>query len=356
MKNNSPKLIILSGGGTGGSVTPLLALAEHLRREDSSYRFLFLGTHRGPERGLVVAEGLEFRSMLSGKWRRYFSWLNFLDIFLIFLAFWQSFYWLIRYRPALIISAGSFVSVPLVWAGRIIGIKSVIHQQDWRAGLANKLMAKAANKITVTFEKSLADYGSAAVWIGNPIKEVDAPTLLLWQKEVMEKYHLTDTSRLILIIGGGTGSIFLNRLGASSQKELAALGQVVHVSGQDKELKAIAGYQVFPILPHRELLALESLAKVIVSRCGLGALTEICYFQKPAILVPMPQSHQEDNARYFAAQSAALVLPETNLTSAVFVGSVKKMLEEGNKYAANLEKIMKPGAVSRLAQIVKELL
>jgi len=107
------KKIILSGGGTGGSVTPLLAIYRKLKLK---YDFLFVGTYQGLELKMVQSEGLDYTSILSGKWRRYFSWRNFWDIFKIILAFFQSLILLIRERPNMIISAGAFVAVPLSWA------------------------------------------------------------------------------------------------------------------------------------------------------------------------------------------------------------------------------------------------
>ncbi|HNX10928.1 MAG TPA: glycosyltransferase [bacterium] len=357
MKKIAPKLIILSGGGTGGSVTPLLAVADYLKKYSASrYRFLFIGTKHGPEERWAKASDIPFQGMLSGKLRRYFSLRNIFDIILIGLAFFQSFYLLSKYRPALIISAGSFVSVPLVWAGRMMGIKSIIHQQDWRPGLANKLMKGAAKTITVTFEKSLADYGSRAVWIGNPIKEIDPEQLAADQAAVITKYNLSQDKPLILIMGGGTGSVALNRLSQEAAGELAKLGEVIQICGLGKSFAAVPGFQVLEFIPHSELLALESLAQVVVSRCGLGTLNEISYFKKPAILIPLPHSHQEDNAGYFSQNQAAVVLAEDSLTSGDLVQSVKKMLQNGDKYSYLMGKMMKREASQKMAEIINNLL
>ncbi|MFA7702824.1 MAG: glycosyltransferase, partial [Patescibacteria group bacterium] len=198
------KLIMLSGGGTGGSATPLLALADYLQAD---YDFIFVGTNFGPERYLVETTGIPFLSIVSGKWRRYFSLQNISDIFKIIFAFFQSLYLLKKYRPDLLMSAGGFVSVPLAFAAYCLRIPILIHQQDIRAGLANKLMAKVASRVTVTFQKSLTDYGPSALWVGNPIKEIVVDNSSLWKK-----YNLDQAKPLLLILGGGTGSAFINSL------------------------------------------------------------------------------------------------------------------------------------------------
>lgn len=101
---------------------------------------------------------IPFNIIFSGKLRRYFSWQNFIDIFKIKIAFWQSFFILSKFKPDIILSAGSFVSVPVIWAGWLLRIPCCIHQLDIRPTLANKLVAPFVKKITVTFEKSLNDF------------------------------------------------------------------------------------------------------------------------------------------------------------------------------------------------------
>lgn len=316
---------MLSGGGTGGSVTPLLALAQYLEQAElGRYDFIFVGTAFGPEKNLVESAQIPFKKIASGKWRRYFSLKNLTDIFKIGFAFFQSLFLLRKYRPSLVISAGGFVSVPLAYAAYCYRIPVLIHQQDIRAGLANKLMAKVAAKVTVTFEKSIADYGSKALWTGNPIMEGKVENLDLWQK-----YNLDQAKPLLLVSGGGTGSVFINQLVENSLDRLLPFCQAVHITGAGKGSLKLEkdGYLQLEFIDHQELLWLMDKAQVLVSRCGLGALTEISYLGKPSILIPMPDSHQEDNAAIFAEQKAAIVLSEKDLTIDVFVSRVKELME-----------------------------
>ena len=166
------KKIIFSGGGSGGPVTPLLAVASFLERHDK-FELLFVGTHDGPERELIMKAGFNFVSISSGKMRRYFSWQNFSDVFKIIQGFFDAWKLIGQERPNIIVSAGAFVSVPLAFAAYLRRVPVIIHQQDIRAGLANKLMAPVAKVVTVTFERSLRSYGSRAKWIGNPFMEVE---------------------------------------------------------------------------------------------------------------------------------------------------------------------------------------
>ncbi len=113
--------ILLTGGGTAGSVTPLLALSKYLKEGED--QLLFIGTKDGPERKLVEDAQIEFKSICSGKLRRYWSWKNVTDIFWIKLGFFQSLKIIKNFKPDVIVTAGSFVSVPIVWAGWLMRVK-----------------------------------------------------------------------------------------------------------------------------------------------------------------------------------------------------------------------------------------
>ena len=173
MKKN--KTIFFSGGGTGGPVTPLLALMEKMMKDYPNYNYYFLGTKFGPEKKMIEAENLaqtcHYLSLEAGKWRRYFSLNNFFDLFKIFYSFFQSLYYLIKYQAKIVVSAGAYVSVPLVYAAYLLRIPVIIHQQDILPGLANRLMARVAKKVGLSFERSLKYFPSKGVLIGNPYRQ-----------------------------------------------------------------------------------------------------------------------------------------------------------------------------------------
>ncbi len=372
LNKKNKKTIIFSGGGTGGSVTPLLAIAKDLAKQDTAliFDFLFIGTKKGIEKSLVdncLVENRVFRfqGIPAGKFRRYFSWKNFTDIFQIFYAFLISYRILIKEKPRLIVSAGGFVSVPLVWAAYLKKIPIIIHQQDVRPGLANRLMAPFARLITVTFEKSLHDYGAKAAWIGNPVVKIDKTNFEV--EEIRKRYQLLPNKPLILITGGGTGSLAINRLAFASNLQLTSQAQVIHLTGYNKlpssaeksQLEKNSNYKILEFVDNFELLSLLFLADVVVTRCGLATLTELCALSKAAILIPMPNSHQEDNAAIFAKQKAALVLNQLELNADVFSQEILKLLnnqEQQKDFKNNIKKIMKTDANERLLNFILEIL
>ena len=139
--------ILISGGGTAGSVVPLIALAQKIREKKPESKFLIIGTKKGwPEKQLIKDQKISFSSIYSGKLRRYFDWRNFFDLFLVLIGFIQSIFLIKRFKPDISISAGGFVSVPVNFAAYVLKIPILIHQQDIVPGLANKLIAPFAKK------------------------------------------------------------------------------------------------------------------------------------------------------------------------------------------------------------------
>lgn len=365
MTDAKPKKIMLSGGGTGGSVTPLLVFAAAYRQDHPAVSFVFVGS--GPlERELVAeAQDIPFISIISGKWRRYFSLHNLLDIFKVSAAFFQSLFIIIKERPALLMTAGSFVSVPLSLAAYILHIPIFVHQQDIQPGLANRLMAPMARRITVVFEKSLADYGTKAVWTGNPMSEA------AWRgdrEEVFRRYGLDPQHPLIIAFGGGTGAKGINDLIVAGLPTILKRSQVVLITGPGKALDLgkeerkgyeMAGYREFERVSHEEISEIMGISAIAISRAGLGALTGLSRLAKPAILIPMPDSHQEDNALVFAEAKAAIVLDQAALDGNLLAKEIFRLLDDAQlcqSLSANISRLMKKDANVSISQLVSEVI
>jgi len=359
MNNKSIYKIFLTGGGTGGSVAPLLAIYDEFKDQDvvrpasSQFEFLWLGTKFGPERVMVEKEGIKFKAISSGKWRRYFSLKNLVDIFKIKFGFWQAFFIILKSRPSLVMSAGSFASVPVIWAAWLLRVPVLIHQQDIRPGLANKLMAPFAKIVTVAFEKSLADYGKKAVWIGNPVR----------RKLRISNFKTNESLPVVLIVGGGTGATAINELVKSSSNELTKFCRIIHVVGKNKSNLSnglrVAGYEVFEFLNTEQMAETLNKADLVITRAGMGFLSELSYLGKPTIIIPMPDSHQEDNAAFFRNKKAAVTVKQKYLTADNFTHMIKDLLSDEKsleKLSANMAQAMKKGANQEAMKIIKNLL
>lgn len=322
MKKNN--LIVFSGGGTLGSVTPLLAVIDKLRQLDPTKQYLWLGTKQGPERRLVEEQKIYFLPIASGKWRRYFSLKNFTDPFKVEWGFWQSLYYLIKYKPQAVVSAGGFVAVPVSWAAFVLRIPVIIHQQDVSPSLANKIIAPIAKKITLALEESTQYFDkNKTIVVGNPVRN----NILSGQADRFEKkFGLASDLPIVLILGGGTGSLAINQALIQALPDLTKQCQVVHLTGLGNLLNVKAkNYWPFELLT-TDLADVLMAAKLVISRAGFGLLTELSALAKPAIIIPMPDSHQQINADYFARRNAVALLDQKNLTPQALVEAVEQLL------------------------------
>lgn len=332
-----------------GSVVPLLAVAEELNKKNPNINFYWIGTKGGVEEEVVRSYNMEYRAIASGKFRRYFSLVNVLDIFRIILGWVQSIYILVKWRPQAIVATGGFVAVPVVWAGWMLGMPSLIHQQDMRVGLANKLCAGVAKKITVCFEESAGYFNpKKTLVVGNPIREK-------LKEGVAKGKELKKDLPLLLIMGGGRGANSINELVAGALNELVKIARVVHITGRNKNLvgKQLSNYRQYDFVA--DITGMLEAAEVVVSRAGMGSLTEIAYLKKPSIIIPIPGSHQEENALYFAERGGIAMLDQRELDEEKLAGAVRDILSNKQKMKEmgdRAHRLIKWGAEEKMAELI----
>ncbi|MEI6288044.1 MAG: UDP-N-acetylglucosamine--N-acetylmuramyl-(pentapeptide) pyrophosphoryl-undecaprenol N-acetylglucosamine transferase [bacterium] len=344
--------ILLVGGGTMGSVSPLIAVYQKIKKIKPDTEFLFLGTSQGPEKTAVESYKIPFKVIVSGKLRRYFSWKNFIDPFKVVFAFFQSIIIILKFKPDAIMIAGSFAGVPVTWAATILGRRVLIHQQDILAGLANKLMANTANTITISFEPSLRDYGQGkTVFTGNAVREEFS---VCEKTEAKKIFGLSDSLPTVLIMGGGTGANKINETVEKSLAELLQFCQVMHITGVGKKNQAEAeNYHQFEFLTNETVEAFCA-ADLVVSRSGMSSLCELAVMAKPAIVIPIP-GHQELNAQYFQKNNAVMVLSQESLNSEIFISMIKELLfsaPERENLSRNISKLVPPDGADKIASLL----
>ena len=344
------KKILFSGGGTMGSVSPLLAVAAELLARDAATEFLFVGTTDGPEREAVESYKIPFQAIAAGKLRRYFDWRNLTDPWRVAQGFFQAKKILKSFRPDAVMVAGAYVGVPLAWAAKLSGVPVLVHQQDIETGLANKLMANAAKKITVSFDISLKDFPADKVILtGNPLRE---EFYHCDRDKSRDFFHLRDDQPVVLITGGGTGSQNINDWTMRALPKIVKFAQVIHTTGIGKG-KAFESenYHQYEFLKHEMPEAL-CVADLVVCRAGLSTLTELAVCGKPAVIIPMHATHQEHNAAYYRQRSAAVVLSEPSLNAEVLAETLRDLLankEKLSQLSGNIKKIMPTDGAKRVA-------
>jgi UDP-N-acetylglucosamine--N-acetylmuramyl-(pentapeptide) pyrophosphoryl-undecaprenol N-acetylglucosamine transferase len=344
---------LFTGGGTMGSVTPLLATIPELQRLDAAYEGLWVCTKTGPEAGLLQAEGMTVRTIASGKLRRYFSLHNLTDLFRILVGFGQAWRLLGEWRPDVVVTAGSFVAVPVVWAAALRRVPVHVHQLDIRPGLANKLAAPFAKSLSVSFEKSVGDYAKPQpVWTGNPVR---AAILGADRAEAARFFELDLAARpTVLVLGGGTGAVALNELVALAVPQVDRELNLIHLTGRGKQPAVPPGhhnYRAYEYL-HGQMGLAFAAADLVVTRAGMGTLTELAALQKPTVIVPMPSSHQEDNAVFFEQAGAAETWDERQLTPGKLAGQLIALTADAGRrqqLGQAIGALTQPNSAARLA-------
>lgn len=327
-----------------GSVSPLLALVPELQKQGVELRWI--GTRTGPERKIIEEAGVDFSWITTAKLHRFATPRLLVQPFAGLLAIAQAKWQLLKWRPDVIVSAAGFTAVPLVWVGWFWRIPSVIHQQDIHPSLSNRLMKPFARTVTVAFEESLKHFGKKAVWTGNPVRDLQPTT---------DSLQLDSAYPTVLITGGGTGAQALNEL---VSEELCEFANVVHLTGRGREGKMEVieheRYHKFEFLGEEMKEALAK-ADLVVARAGLGTISELAVLKKPAVIMAMPDTHQEDNARMLGEKSAAVIINQRKMTPEPFAAELKRILNDQKVQDHLSEQIGKCNKPDAVTQILKEI-
>lgn len=341
--------ILLTGGSTGGSVSPLLALASGIRQRYPTATLLFIGTSTGPERELVPTAGIAFRTVAAGKFRRYWDMRNLLDGARVIIGFIEALSLCIRFRPDIALGAGGFVQVPVLWAAKCVGASVGIHQMDVRAGLANRLIAPIARRITAAYLYPALPFPHQKVTVtGNPVRSVIVHGS---RSRGQARFFVHGQTPVVLVMGGGTGARWLNNRVRDTASELLRFCQIIHVQGKGREVTGVANpdYHSYAFLGD-ELADAYAVADLVVARAGMGTIAECIALGKPAILIPIPASHQEANAAYFASRGAFVELAQEAPSSA-FISTIRSVLlseEQRRRLREECHKLLSPDAVEKV--------
>jgi UDP-N-acetylglucosamine--N-acetylmuramyl-(pentapeptide) pyrophosphoryl-undecaprenol N-acetylglucosamine transferase len=362
--NQLNKRIILAGGGSGGPVAPLLAVATELKKLDPAVEFLFVGTKNGPEKQMVESAGIKFVSIPAAKFRRYFSLANFIDFFVFIGSLFAARRVLKEFKPVLIFGAGGYVAVPISWMGWFARIKIAMHQQDAHVGLANRMITPVADLATTALERTAKEFLSgtglfksplkpAAEWTGNPIRS-DFFTPV--SSNALAKLGLNDSLPILLIVGGATGATQINEVVAEALPELVKSHQIIHITGKGKNIISSKhqNYHAYEFLSEDMPDAMK-LADIVLTRAGLSTIAELSALGKISIVVPMPGTHQEFNAAVLKERRAAVVLSGQEFNAEDLpriINSIKFNPARQKLITTNISAIMPHDAASRIAKLL----
>jgi UDP-N-acetylglucosamine--N-acetylmuramyl-(pentapeptide) pyrophosphoryl-undecaprenol N-acetylglucosamine transferase len=307
--------IIITGGGTGGHIFPALQIAEQFRVQDPTIQITYVGNENGPEKNLAHQHNLAFFGLNSHKivgmgLRQKIKALAYLVV-----AIFESCKFLYKNKANAVIGVGGYVSAPMIIASFLLHIKRAICEQNVVPGMANKLLAKIANKIFISFPESATYFPAHKIILsGNPVREAFfAAKPKLFSKQ---------STKYILISGGSSGAQFLNtyvpQALALVQPEFPDLA-ITHQCGH-KQVNEVAEFYEKNNLKAKVLSFIDNMPQafahhdIIISRAGATVCAEITASGMPAILVPyrFAQGHQKENALSLSKHQAGIILEESD--------------------------------------------
>jgi UDP-N-acetylglucosamine--N-acetylmuramyl-(pentapeptide) pyrophosphoryl-undecaprenol N-acetylglucosamine transferase len=336
--------IVVTGGGSGGHITPNLAVAAELKKLDPAIEVIYIG-QTGDGLGDVPAADKNIDHMYTvraGKFRRYHGegWRQVLDVDTLLknlrdmayvaVGLWQSFLLLGKLKPDVVFVKGGFVGVPVGLAATARRIPYVTHDSDALPGLANRIIAPWAKLHAVAMPKEVYSYpAKKTITVGVPIM---AEFELVTSKQMhafRKQLKLDDAGRVLLVTGGGLGAQRLNDAMQTCMPEL--LGRypdlwVVHIAGRNLEAAVRQGYkqQLSAELQRRVIVKgfvtnmyqYSGAADVIVTRASGTAMAEFAAQGKAMVVVPNPLlagGHQLKNAKVLADRKAIKLVSEAHL-------------------------------------------
>ena len=315
--------VIISGGGTGGHIFPAVSIAGALKKKYPDVEILFVGAEGRMEMQRVPAAGYRIVGLpICGLDRK-----NLLKNFGVLLKFFKS-GWMARriikeFRPHVAVGVGGYASGPTLKTAALMGIPTLIQEQNSYAGVTNKMLAKGAHRICVAYEGMERFFPKEKIMLtGNPIRQGLADCTVS-REEAIRNFGLDPTKRTILIVGGSLGARTMNEsvlrhLDLVKESGVQFIWQTGKYYYKDI-LDQLNKHENLPMLYATDFISkmehAYAAADLVISRAGAGSISEFCVLKKPVILVPSPnvaEDHQTQNALALVNKKAALYVKDVD--------------------------------------------
>lgn len=353
--------LLLAGGGTGGHLFPAVALAQRLLQQEKDAAVQFVGTSRGLEARLLPRLELPLATvpMVGVVGRGWRGWLELLPKLLKSLI--QARGILKEFSPDLVIGVGGYSSVPVLLMARLMRIPYLIHEQNARVGLSNRLLARGAKLVCLSFPEAANDLSAATTKVtGNPLR----------QGLEQVPAALAEPGKL-LIFGGSRGARAINQAVMAMLpflKDWTDRPEILHQTGEEDLDQVRRSYseagldpaQVVPFID--DMSGAYAAARLVICRAGATTLAELSACGRPAILIPYPYAagdHQTANARALAEAGAAHLLPQDQLSPTGLAAQVRQLWsapEQLRSMAISARALGFPGAAEKILNECRQIL
>lgn len=314
--------IIISGGGTGGHIFPAVSIANALKAKRPDARILFVGALGRMEMQRVPAAGYDIVGLPVCGFDRKHLWRNIAVLWKLAKSQLKARRIIKEFRPQVAVGVGGYASGPTLKVAGMMGIPTLIQEQNSYAGVTNKLLAQKAEKICVAYEGMERFFPAGKIIMtGNPVRQ-DLLDRQTDRSEAVRSFGLDPEKKIILIIGGSLGARTINQCVLSHLDLIRSSGvQFIWQTGKiyiDDARRRVAEAGELPMLHVTDFISRMDLAysaaDLVISRAGAGSISEFCLLRKPVVLVPSPnvaEDHQTKNALALVDKGAALYVKDS---------------------------------------------
>ncbi len=360
--------IVIAGGGTGGHLFPALAIAGELKKRFDDVKITFVGTAKGIEAKIVPKEGYDVRFIRSEGLMGKNIYRTARSILKVPLSLKDSYMILKDLNPDLVFGVGGYSSGPVLMCAKLMGLSTMIHEQNSLPGFANRVLGKFVDTIAVTYHESINYFSREKTYLtGNPVRD----EILKGEKERGYKTFSLDRDLFtIFIFGGSSGATHINKAVGESLVYLEPFRDSIQFLHQTGERDYDAVVEIYrsrefkgTVVPFAyEMADAYKVADLIISRAGATTLAELTATGKAAILVPYPYAagnHQEVNARKLLDIGAARMILDRDLNGKTLSDLIKYMLEDPDAIS-EMERTSKslgsPDATKKVIELAEGLL
>ena len=344
--------IIVSGGGTGGHIFPAVSIANAIKELYPDTEILFIGAEGRMEMQRVPAAGYKIIGLPVAGFDRKHLLKNISVLIKLFRSQLMARKIIKDFNPHAAVGVGGYASGPTLKMAGMMGIPTLIQEQNSYAGVTNKLLAQKAEKICVAYEGMERFFDKDKIILtGNPVRQ-GLLSKNISREEAIRSFGLAPEKKTILIVGGSLGARTINNCMMQGFDKIKESGvQFIWQTGKiyiNEAKQAVKAYGELPMLHVTDFIsdmaAAYSAADVVISRAGAGSISEFCLLGKPVILVPSPnvaEDHQTKNALALVNKNAAVYIKDSEAT--------QKLLDTA------IEAVHKPDLLKELSSNITKL-
>ena len=378
-KNNKPRIII-SGGGTGGHIFPAVSIANAIKELRPDAEILFVGAEGRMEMQRVPDAGYKIIGLPVAGFDRKHLWKNFAVLVKLARSQWKARNIIKQFRPQVAVGVGGYASGPTLKTAGMMGVPTLIQEQNSYAGVTNKLLAKKACKICVAYEGMEKFFpAEKIIMTGNPVRQ----NLLghsISREEAVRYLDLDPAKKTILILGGSLGARTINQTLTAGLDIIRKNPDIQFIWQTGKiyieQVKDAITTTTGEAVHHPHISALPNLyvtdfikdmanayaaADLVISRAGAGSISEFCLLHKPVILVPSPnvaEDHQTKNALALVDKDAAIYVKDAEAKEKLLSVALEtvKDNEKLKALSNNIAKLALPDSATVIAKEVLKLI